>query len=65
MTPAANAVQTVYARVQSLAGQTAFLVLNSAAPPTTSTAALQADRSVIGLTTTTTGVRRCTGAGVG
>jgi hypothetical protein len=64
--PAASAVQTVYARVQSLAaGGTAFLVLSSAAAGSTPLTALAADRFVISLSASGTSVFRCTGATCG
>jgi hypothetical protein len=60
-------VQTVYARVQSLAaGATAYLVLSSAAVGATSgparPVALQADRYVVALSASGTSVFRCAGA---
>ena len=64
--PAADAKQTVYARVQSLAADgTAFLVLSSAAAGSTPSVALAADRYVISLSASGTSVFRCTGATCG
>ena len=58
--PAAGAVQTVYARVQSLAaGGTAFIVLSSAAAGVSPWAALAADSYVVALSSSGTSVSRC------
>jgi len=61
VTPAASTMQTVYARVQSLAvGGTAYIVLSSAAVSSTAASALAADRYVISLSSGRTVVQRCT-----